>query len=81
MIVEVTQEDIKRGAPRSERACPIALALRRAGFEDVEVMPDLVLADGRTSGRVYSLPRSAQRFIHRLDWGDPVKPFRFRLVL
>ena len=36
-VIQVTEEDIIKGIPNHKCKCPIALAIKRAGFENNEV--------------------------------------------
>ena len=84
LTVHVTQEDIELGLPIAPVACPLARAIRRAGYPRVYVpdsrtwVPEASL-DG-PSPRA-TLSRAAGRFVRRFDTGKPVKPATFRLPL
>jgi hypothetical protein len=74
IVISVTLEDIRNGKQGHGFSCPIALALRRAGFGRVAV--------GRSraeiNGRNVTLPLSARYFIGGFDRHPRyVKPFSF----
>ena len=78
--VSVTETRIAKGRPGCGYACPIALALRGAGFRKAEVYGYKVWFDGRRdSGRTRLLPSPARRFVERFDSGKSVRPFTFKL--
>lgn len=74
MKIEVTDEDIARGEPRSALACPIACALRRAGMLDVSVSLTSITVGHLT---YKPMPPEAKAFIRDFDAGAPVTPFAF----
>lgn len=79
-LIKVTKNCIKDGAPSCGSCCPIALAID-------DTFPSMYLCDFVTKTKVkirkirktIALPRSAQRFIERFDYGKSVKPFNFYL--
>ena len=83
--VEVTDKDIAKGKPRTDNACPIALALKRivrpryeamVGYADVwHYTPDGDELPTTT------LPQRAVSFIDKFDTGKPVHPTTFVLAL
>lgn len=77
-LIRVTREHIAKGTPKNGCACPIALALRAAGFQ-VHVTPYFIL----TGRRTVPLPYSARDFIGMFDSGKaPVlEPFDFEVPL
>lgn len=76
--IEVTEADIKAAIPCNGRACPIANAMTRLGFDRFWVFSSQV----RWSGDHTSvLPTKAQEFIGSFDWGLPVGPFSFELEI
>lgn len=77
MIVEVTQADIDGGERNSSTACPVVLALRRAGHVHAQVGFRQCWHDGDTTA-CNDLSKAVETFIERFDAGKPVKPFRFR---
>ncbi len=79
MKICVTKKDIANGTPTEPDCCPIALALIRAGFNDVSVDTDNVrLFVGKPS---LKLPQKAIDFIEQFDNGEEVDPFTFELKL
>lgn len=62
MKIEVTEDDIRMGRPKSACACPIALALKRAGIKG-DVAENLVCV----KRSIYQLPAVASDFIRRFD--------------
>ncbi len=75
MKIQVTKEDIEKGEIKDRKCCPIALALRRIGFTNVEVTCEMTIHP--TS----FLPNNARLFVTEFDVGIPVKPFSFYLGL
>lgn len=84
MEIEVTQQDINKGIKGDICNCPIALALKRNGFKNVEVngsdadfnvMPDIFVS--------LPLPKKAQTFVTKFDeeGKEAVKPFGFNLAV
>jgi hypothetical protein len=79
LIIEVTQQDIDAGQRFDCEACPIALALRRAGFADAEVGHSAAwrTPDEQWEHQTTRLPYEAQNFIKRFDTLQAVEPFKF----
>jgi hypothetical protein len=76
--VEVKQQHIDKGRRRRSESCPIALAVRDAGYRDVKVGLNLSFGKRGTPGRkILRLPLQASVWIHNFDNGKPVKPFVF----
>lgn len=78
ITVQVTEEDIKGGLRESCHACPIALALKRLGYERPTV--DGVAIDLDTLTTIPS-PDVVNDFVIAFDKGDKVKPFAFDLEI
>lgn len=83
--VTVTSDDIKKGKPRNEDCCPIALATNRA-FDgmlegSLSVCQSFVAlrVTGEPIERTEQLPGEAVAFIRDFDAGIEVKPFEFKL--
>jgi hypothetical protein len=76
LLIEVLQEDIDKGVSRAT-ACPIALAMRRQGFESVHVSP----LRAYSGSRCFTLPAAASEFVVKFDCqgAHRVKPFSFIL--
>ena len=91
MKIHVTSKDIKNGEQCNDCRCPIALALTRAGFVDVSVLPTLFnyrAQDGTQTGFTKpgrKLPIKVQKFIERFDKNGrggqfkKLAPFTFEL--
>lgn len=77
MKIEVTQDDIERGGPRSAYSCPVALAIRRA-INSTRVRVDCVVV--RVGGRQYWLDRVGSEFVSDFDLGFPVEPTTIELI-
>lgn len=74
--VEVTEADIAAGLPDACFSCPIALALKRLGYERPSV--DGVAIELDTLTTVPS-PDVVNDFVIAFDKGDKVEPFAFEL--
>src|SRR6185312_5049081 len=88
MKIEVTQTHIEEGRRRSRfyggpdfpsEACPIALALRDAGFESPRVTMTQIITDSLGWSGAIPIPEEAATFVHLFDTERPVKPFTFDL--
>lgn len=82
MIVEVKREHIKAGKQLDCQECPVALALydaTNAYYVAVGSTSQLNCIEVGPFDR-YRLTRSVERFVRSFDRGEPVKPFRFRLI-
>lgn len=75
--VDVTQEDIDRGSPHCDWACPIAISLRRLAEQPVSIS----VGSERVSvgDELYAHSRTSMRFVCAFDSGRPVRPARFVL--
>ena len=79
-VMQVTEEDIIKGVPNHKCRCPIALAIKRAGFENNEVYVGkkyLMIEHYRQE-----LPKEAQDFVKTFDGhmgGQLVEPFEFKI--
>lgn len=76
MIIEVTEEDIRKGKRGDNLSCPIALASKRC--LPVNYVGPLMIRFGFPHKWV-NLPPQARNFIHTFDEGCPVKSFSFDL--
>lgn len=77
--VEVTASDVERGLRKDGQSCPIALALQRRGYTEIEVDADVIsFADGYQHFYCEP-PASARTFICAFDNGAEVVPFTFDL--
>lgn len=80
MIIQVTQDHIRKGQPGSS-ACPIAIAICEATKTVVSVLHYVVtLRHGHLAGR-YELPAPCNAFILAFDAKKQVEPFEFELAL
>lgn len=85
LTVNVTSDDIKNGARKDPRCCPIARAVNRTlDIEDgVEVYEFYIQTDDYMDthiGLLYStflMPDVARQFIRDFDNSMPVEPFEF----
>lgn len=77
--VKMKQIHIDRGVLGSERLCPIAHAMRSAGFRDPHVGPFRVSYDWKRGRASSHLPVSAQRFVKLFDSRYDVEPIEFKL--
>jgi hypothetical protein len=66
LSVDVTLTDMAYGKMGNFMACPIALALRRAGFEKFSVTESAITF---SNGVVYKCPAAASQFIKLYDAG------------
>ena len=79
-VIQETEEDIIKGVPNHKCKCPIALAIKRAGFENNEVYVGkkyLMIEHYRQE-----LPKEAQDFVKTFDGhmgGQLVEPFEFKI--
>jgi hypothetical protein len=79
MIIEVKRKHIKEGLRDEPCDCPIALAMKDAGFE----LPMGAGVDNEhidVADRSFKTTRSARRFMAKFDKTGKGKPFRFRLI-
>lgn len=80
--VEVTAEDIAKGVKEDCGACPVALALRRAGLGRAMVDgTSISWSFGVSGGGDVECPCHVAEFIESFDEGDDVEPFSFQLTL
>ncbi len=69
--IEVTRDDIRRGAPRSSWACPIALAIKRLFPEKYVTVGDTTIVIGK---RTFLMPPLGRAFVKEFD-EDPNRFF------
>ena len=87
MVIDVEMDDIVHGLPLNRGWCPIALAMRRNGFEDVKVGAKGVSFRAKIGYARVLVPLSpkAREFVLRFDGCDTeeerraLKPFAFTL--
>jgi hypothetical protein len=80
MIIFVTADHIKRGRIASARNCPVALAMKDAGFSFASV--GLSQCGGLTKDDVFlqfDVPPVVLAFIETFEERKPVEPFAFEL--
>lgn len=79
--IQVTADHIARGKPRSPCHCPVALALREAGFPNASVgVTVFVLNRQENDDECIPLPEPALIFIPAFDEGCPdLQPFSFQI--
>lgn len=77
--IEVTEEDIRNGFPKSFKACPIARAMRRAFGTQVDVTEYHYYVMGYEA--FHHLPLRAQNAIYRYDKTGEMKPFSFSVYV
>lgn len=75
MIVKVTKNHIHKGQKGKPCDCPIALALRMAGHQNVEVFNSCIWINGKR----YPTQLKVDRWIRRYDKGETVEPLEFEL--
>ena len=83
-IVSVKAKHIKKGRPSRSTSCPVALALKEAGFRRVDVGElDMSVTQPKPGqySRTLPNPRSVTRFVRNFDQHKKVKPFNFKLTL
>ena len=79
-VIAVTATDIKNGEPSNAKACPIALAIKRAGIRFPSKFIGVGYYDiGLNGGATVPLPLAAQEFIDKFDHREKVKPFGFKI--
>jgi len=81
MNIRVTSEDIEHGQMRDPYGCPVARAVRRAGVAHFGVTGMAVMAGEDRQRTMVILPSIAQDWIKAFDYGMPVAPFEFELLL
>lgn len=80
--IKVTQDLIDSGVRLSSVSCPIAKALRLAGYECTVTQTDVSFYLHKHSENRYAtsqLPAMARLFVRNFDDGNPVNPFEFEL--
>lgn len=75
MLVKITKNHIHKGKAGDPCECPIALALRLAGKEHVEVFNSCIWINGKR----YPTSLKVDRWIRHYDNGDQVEPMEFEL--
>lgn len=75
-IINVTQENIDKGKRFASCSCPVALALKNAGYQKVSVTGPVVCIG---TGYRWKVTPEIYTFIIGFDGGMKVKPFTFEL--
>ena len=80
--ISVTQWDIVNGCPAHNNSCPIAMAMRRQGYIDVNVSDESIIACNSTLTEYYKmpLPDAVKEFIKAFDIGEKSEPFVFEFT-
>jgi hypothetical protein len=78
MIIKVTKQDIAKGVPGHSDACPVARALKRAGFRAVRAGLFTINAQGR---KTFPTPASLAEFMNNFDAGlaETLEPLTFEI--
>jgi len=81
IFVRVTQEDIDRGVRNAASCCPVALAIKRMGFEAIHVWNSRTsFLDPQADEFIHrDLPPKAIAFVTAFDAKQPVKPTKFHI--
>jgi len=80
MKVRITQDDIDNGEQKDVNECPIALALKRRNYKNVQVANTVLLIENNEEEMTgCSLPENAIEFIKLFDKGKPVKPLTIEI--
>lgn len=84
MKIEVTQADIDKGQPCMAAHCPVARAIKRAGYPQAQVgelRVYLTFRTERTPSKIRNLPRRVRAWIKKYDHDgrNAVAPITFDL--
>jgi hypothetical protein len=79
MIIKVKQKHIRKGIKSSPTSCPIALAVTEHLNKDGLNVDQAGVYKRQTGEQIFTLSRSAQRFIQKFDKTGKGKPFNFKL--
>lgn len=77
--IRVTAKDICEGIPGVPELCPVAKALKRAGFEEATVGPRFFKTKKGGFEFQYLTPPEVSEFLYRFDRGGSVDPFSFNI--
>jgi hypothetical protein len=77
--ITVTQEHIENGEACSSDSCPLALALKEAGFKNAFVGGGYIFFDSRDPDRYIAMRWDIYDFVRDFDTKKPVRPFTFEL--
>ncbi|MGH9603676.1 MAG: hypothetical protein ACRD24_14955 [Terriglobales bacterium] len=85
MLVQITADDIRRGAPVSSSGCPLALRLQALTGQDWRVSCSHAWLPGDRGmpkpGTSIKLPAAAIRFVADVDANRPANPVWFELEI
>ena len=85
VLIQITDEDIRRGVPVSSENCPAARALRRATKQPWHVgCTCICLLDDKgatIAGSIAQLPKKAIEFIDDVDCSNAVHPLWFEMEI
>lgn len=80
--IHVSEANIKDGKSKMADLCPVALAMKDAGFRDIYVSPiNLICSSDEPMVYYGRLPLDAHQFVCNFDKGAPVEPATFHLKL
>jgi len=79
--VRVTAKDIREGVPGDAERCPVACALRRAGFDDAAVGATQYVTRRWGFQFYYITPEAVRVFLTRFDNQQPVTPLSFSMMV
>ena len=80
MLIKVTQQHIDAGASDDQSLCPIALAIRSAGAEVVNVHQEVINNTWENIWDGCNHTTRSKKFVTDFDAGKKVKPQNFRFV-
>jgi len=78
LTIQVTQEHIDAGEPKSAGNCPVALALLEICY-DPRVYPGGSMSIRYAGVLRWPISKVVSKFIDRFDRGETVEPFTFRV--
>lgn len=74
--IDVAQEDIDSGTPKTSFSCPVAIAASRVLGRMAQVGYYCI----ETDGLAYRVPNTVLRFMERFDSGEACEPFEFEIA-
>ena len=85
VLIQITEDDIRRGVPISADRCPMAHALRRATGYDWQVGVSCIWRNDSSgnvlAGSTTQLPKKAVQFVTAVDCHHPVHPLWFEMEI
>ena len=79
---DITEKCIKNGIPDKNDSCPIALAIKAQGCDNITVNGDSISFDLPAGTTVdFTTSSKVSRFIDKFDAGKKVKPFVLSIPL